>query len=148
MFITGYDAREAAQHDLDTIAGYPSWVQLNRDVTGKTSDWKRNISPCNEKPPPVGKQCDEYPFISTVQGGPATTVPPKPQADLRWIDTGQNTLQGWMLGGFYSNNTYTSLGGLKGCNLTTGQLFLAIPLPPVDEDIKTTWACNGTNPGP
>ena len=142
IFISGYDVREASQHDLEALgwlsspnnAGQtvnPAWVELNRDVPNKPGDgWYTGKAPCTSPTPP-GANCDEYPFYSTTQGGPG--------ANLKYIDGNQNQLQGRILGYFYTSNTYTAYG--QGCNLPTGQAFLAIPLP-TGIKVNTTWACN------
>jgi hypothetical protein len=138
-FITGNDAREAADHDLAALgarsdpdmtgqAVNPAWVMLSRDAPGKPgAGWYSGSAPCT-LPTPAGQNCDEYPFFSTQQGG--GDVFPTP--NLKYIDGTQNQLQGTRLNQFYTDPT---------CSISTGSAFLAIPLPP-GIPINTTWACN------
>jgi hypothetical protein len=158
IFITGYDAQSAGQHDeialgdpsvttdpsltfSDAYGGInPTWVLLSRDVTGKPGTWKYSLPPCNSGLPQPGAQCDEYPFLSTQQGGGGVS----PQPNLQYISGAQNGLQGTRLGQFYSAATPTSQG-INGCNITYGTQFLAIPVANY-LDTYTTWGCNGRNP--
>jgi hypothetical protein len=159
IFITGNDAQSAGQHDeiavgtsgvttnpsLTFSAAYggidPSWVLLSRDVTGKDDGWKESLEPCNETTPPDAN-CDEYPFLSSQQGGYGAT----PQPNLQYISGNQNQLQGTRLLQFYSAAQPTSQG-INGCNITYSTEFLAVPIPDY-EDLDTTWACNGRNDSP
>jgi hypothetical protein len=156
IFITGNDAQSAGQHDLialgvpgvatdptltfsDAYGGVkPAWAQLSRDVSGKDGTWKNTLQPCNSDTPPEA-QCDEYPFLSSQQGGGSAI----PQPNLQYILGTQNGLQGTRLSQFYSAATPTSLG-MNGCNITYGTSFLAIPVPTF-ATLNTTWACNGRN---
>ena len=110
IFITGYDAKSAGQHDeialgmsnvttdpsLTFSAAYggisPGWVALSRDVTGKSDSWKNSLEPCSSTTPPNGN-CDEYPFLSSQQGGGGVS----PQPNLQYILGTQNQLQGTRL---------------------------------------------------
>ncbi len=133
VFYSGYDVREASQHDLEALAANPAWVQLNRDVVNKSGrGWYRGTSPCT-LPTPSGESCDEYPFFSTTQGGPG--------ASLKYINAAQNSLQGTRLNQFYNNNNNPSVGGIKGCDVQVTEPFLAVPLPP-ELSVNTTWTCN------
>jgi hypothetical protein len=145
IFISGYDVREAAEHDLEALGWVsspnnngqnvnPAWLQLNRDIANKPGDgWYRGVAPCSSPTPP-GENCDEYPFYSTTQGGQG--------ANLKYIDATQNQLQGTRLYQFYSSVASAAGVGIPGCNVPTGQEFLAVPLPPDFENENTTWACN------
>jgi hypothetical protein len=156
MFITGNDAQSAGQHDeialgvpnvntdpsltfSDAYGGVdPEWARLTRDVSGKDGTWKDTLQPCSSATPPDA-QCDEYPFLSSQQGGGTAN----PQPNLQYILGTQNGLQGTRLSQFYSAATPTSLG-MNGCSITTGTSFLAIPVPTF-AGLNTTWACNGRN---
>jgi Deoxyribonuclease NucA/NucB len=83
--------------------------------------------------------CDEYPFLSTQQGGGDA----RPQPNLQYIIGTQNSKQGTRLNQFYSAVQPTS-EGINGCNITYETPFLAIPVPDFF-DVDTTWACNGRN---
>lgn len=93
-------------------------MKLNRDISGKSDSWKR--SRCNVLPPPAdppsgNDDCDEYPFLSTTQGGREA----RPAPHLKKIDRGDNQLQGSRLNSFYGN-----------CGLEPGsnKPFLVVPL--------------------
>lgn len=73
IFITGYDAQSAAQHDeialdvpnvttdpslrfSDAYGGTdPTWVLLSRDVTGKGKSWKSSLPPLQFRPTAAGR---------------------------------------------------------------------------------------------
>ena len=157
LFITGHDAESAGQHDeialgvpgvstdpsLTFSGAYggvePAWVLLSRDVPGKKDTWKKSKQPCNSGAPQLGAQCDEYPFLSSQQGG-GTAMP---QPNLQYISGTQNGRQGTRLSQFYSA-AQPSSEGINGCNITYATPFLAIPVPDFMY-INTTWACNGRN---
>lgn len=126
IFISGRDVREAADHDLESLAFNPGWVKLNRDISGKPgSGWYTNTPPCI-RPTPTGKNCHEYPFFSTQQGGPSAQPTPR----LKYVDGPQNQLQGTRLSQFYAT-----------CGVAPGgDPFLAIPLPLIP--INSMSVCN------
>jgi hypothetical protein len=76
--------------------------------------WYRSDPAC--LPPEAGKDCDEYPFRSTREGGPGP-----PPASLAKVPASANRSQGGSLGAFY-----------RRCGLrATGKAFLVVPAPPL-----------------
>lgn len=128
MFVSGNDVREATDHDLDAISIESSWFALSRDdTTNKQGEgWYSGVYPCSS-PTPAGKQCDEYPFFSSQQGGP--NVPHLP--DIKYISGRDNSVQGGKLRGFYSTCQVAKPGGP----------FLVVPIPK-DLPVNTTSVCN------
>jgi RHS repeat-associated protein/uncharacterized repeat protein (TIGR01451 family) len=96
VFLTGSLVYEATLHDSLAIAdGYPQ--VLTRGVPFPKS-WYRNLPPCKANDAKAsGKDCDEYPYGSTVQGGPAGANNGGRQADLMLVNSVQNQLQGSLL---------------------------------------------------
>lgn len=80
IFIPGADAGAAAVHDAKVIAHVPEWYRLTY-MSGKDKQdtqlgdvkrrWYENRMGCDPKREPRGVECDEYPFYTTVEGGPA-----------------------------------------------------------------------------
>jgi hypothetical protein len=103
IFFPGYDAGQAATHDAKVIAAVPAWFQLTymnpkAKETGDNRiprDWydrERYKSECPDKPSDRDKQCDEYPFFSTVEAGPAAAaITP---LVLEEVPAGQNRAEG------------------------------------------------------
>ncbi len=142
IFASGNDVEAATVHDAEAIDTNPNWTLLNRGSSDHDG-WRRTRCAALPNPAlpdptrfPSGRvQCDEYPFLSTDQGGPVTPTP-----HLKKIDGGQNEQQGWQLGSFYSY-----------CGLEVGSSkpFLVIPLVAVSPEggyttlgIPTTSLCN------
>lgn len=123
IFAPGDDVREAAQHDLDAIVGNPAWAALTYAASNRPApdNWKYAYPPCDGSYAPL--QCDEYPFLSSQQGGPG--------ASLRLIDAYDNSREGSLLSLFY---------GL--CGLSEGDPFLVIPIPtslPAEVTSTSAW---------
>jgi hypothetical protein len=128
IFATGVsDVPEATNHDRKAISRVPAWVLLNRESTaGKPGEgWATGR--CD---PPAGleQDCDEYPFFSTFQGGPAAI----PEPHLEAISRHDNRSQGNKLQHFY---------GVNGCNVPPPDPFLVIPLPRAS-GLPTLEVCN------
>lgn len=131
IFLPGLDVFEAAQHDAEAIASNPAWVKLTR---GKASDysprWYLADSRCFGSVSD-GTACDEYPYGSTLQGGPG--------ASLKTINAAENSLEGTKLNQFYA---------AIHCNVPQGANFLVIPtvLPDAVESTSvappTFWVCS------
>lgn len=128
IFATGNDVAQATIHDAEAMDSSLAefvrpgggWVKLNRDISGKPKTWK--TTRCNKLPEPPSDtlpsgtfDCDEYPYLSTTQGGRGAS----PAPHLKRIDSGQNQLQGSRLNSFYEN-----------CGLEPGseKAFLVVPL--------------------
>ena len=127
IFMSGQsDVPEATNHDLEALSQIPTWIELNRKLGGNSSpNWKDTDPICVAKV--VGQNCDEYPFLSTTQGGGQVT----PRPSLKAIDGVQNQLQGTKLGQFYG-----------ACGVADGDEFLAIPIPPSAPTVPTLAICN------
>ena len=142
IFAPGSDIEQAATHDLDAIRSQPAWAQLNFADPGSRgeSGWYRNTPPCvagsyptaddpGSNPPIIGQQCDEYPYLSSQQGGPGKGV------SLRPIASADNRNEGIYLRYFYSSN---------GCNVQTPsehnpeRAYLVLPTPTT----HTSMWCN------
>ncbi len=131
IFLPGLNVFQAAQHDAEAIVSNPAWVKLTRgQVPGVNAGWYSRDSRCFGTLP-TATACDEYPYFSTVQGGPG--------ASLKTIDAAQNSLEGTRLNQFYA---------VSRCNVPQGASFLVIPtvLPVADESTAvgppTFWVCS------
>lgn len=141
IFVVGANVNEAAQHDFDAIFGnaskgmlpHPAWALLNysdpalKKQAGQTRAWYRGDPDCAGSGTAFGKDCDEYPFFSTEQGGELGN--PKPS--LRPIDLGANRREGALLThrlirrcGLDSAAGITSTS-----NGTGGSAYLVLPMP-------------------
>jgi hypothetical protein len=124
--------KEATQHDIRAIAKHPlEWTLLTRGPNSEAADgsealaargWYRNLPQCQAKN--AGQDCDEYPFYSTIQGGPARDG--FPVGDIEPIDATDNRRQGAILNGFYRGQ----------CNVNQGVSFLVVA---IDSDIVPTF---------
>lgn len=112
----GSDVVEAARHDAAAIAGNPAWLVLTRRRPPTvTPGWYRSYAPCDVAYDGLVVNCDEYPYASTAEGGPA--APAKPQASLRLLDKDGNQQEGRWLGGFFTR-----------CGIENGDQFWVVPL--------------------
>jgi hypothetical protein len=129
IFATGVtDVPEATEHDRKAITRrVPAWVLLNREYTEGKAGQGWATGRCD---PPAGveQDCDEYPFFSTFQGGPAAIPEPRLEA----ISRHDNRSQGNKLQHFY---------GVNGCNVPPPDPFLVIPLPRAS-GLPTLEVCN------
>ena len=124
VFVTGgLFTPEATRHDRDAIMGFPIWALVTKGPNAEAPDgseaqaarrWYRNLPQCRAAL--KGQDCDEYPFYSTIQGGPARDG--FPAGDIRPINAGDNRAQGASLNGFYQGS----------CNVSNGVNFLVLPL--------------------
>jgi hypothetical protein len=138
IFITGADAAEATEHDIEAIAWNPGWVKLNYEYgRGKEAyqdrDWYTSESACQASHD-ADEQCDEYPFWASEQGGPAGVPTPR----LRYIDEDDNQWQGSRYGSFTLSCRLVSGDPPESGNASGGTAFLVIPVPVVPTD----WLCN------
>ena len=122
IFASGADVPESTAHDISALLSVnPAWVSLEYEPSGnKSTSWK--TAPCASLPgaptsPGSGLACDEYPFLASTSGG--GTAAPTP--DLKWISTGDNSLQGSRYSSFLANcSMYSKID----------KSFLGIPIPP------------------
>lgn len=130
IFFPGSDIMAAAQHKAAAIAANPAWVRLTRGNPAGVSDgWYASEPACADRSPSM--QCDEFPYFSTNEGGPGSSLRLVPQPD--------NSREGGLLNGFYR---------APQCKITAGMPFLVIPTV-VDVDAPsnalapaTFWACS------
>jgi len=120
IFSPGSDVLEATRHDADAQLINPSWGKLHyqsrasKALTGVPNTWY-NQYVCDGTGG-VDKQCDEFPFYASLEGGPGTS--------LRYIDAEDNAREGR----FYSYF-------LRACGLPSGDVasddseFLVVPIP-------------------
>jgi hypothetical protein len=107
IFAPGFNVNEAAQHDLDAIKGVnvstgpkPALLNYQPIPLRPSRSWYRTQIPCiTNSYNSATEQCDEYPFASTVEGGPG--VDGGPGASLRIIDKSHNEGEGTYLTRFY-----------------------------------------------
>jgi hypothetical protein len=135
IFSPGSDIPAATSNDLQGLAKNPDWVKLNyADDADRAPDrWYQNTYPCTRgsynNDPANPEDCDEFPYFSTLQGGPGAQIAP--------IPSGDNRKEGSYLGVFYSPT---------GCNVPTStyanasRVFLVLPTPTV----HTSLWCNAT----
>jgi len=118
-------------------------VQLNymaRAEQDGSGGWYRSAPECD--PPEVGKQCDEFPFYSSEQGGPNATPP----VDLMKIAGADNETGGSRYWSFLSACNMKSLAQKQAAgdaSSTRGDAFLTIPIPPEWGVTTKTDLCNG-----
>jgi hypothetical protein len=110
IFVSGGDYMTATQHDLSAISG-GSPALLNRIIPSWPRGWLASQWECF-RPPFSGKDCDEYPFASSAQGGQFNGP------SLKLIPIRDNRGQGSALGRFYGR-----------CNVWFGGLFAVVPVP-------------------
>ncbi|MEC4811700.1 MAG: RHS repeat-associated core domain-containing protein [Scytonema sp. PMC 1069.18] len=119
MIVWGFgDLPEIAEHTQDAIAQTrqsflarikPTWVEwrglLNPIGSGKPHQWYNAVPgdcqwiPGIGNPRYRGRDCDEYPYNSTLQGGPLNHAANSNSVSLRLVDQNQNRLAGTFLGG-------------------------------------------------
>jgi len=134
IFASGSDVPSATLHDLSALTHRnPAWVQLNYvPSTGKLGDgWQTRQAEC--QPPEGGKQCHEFPFFATQQGGPPPEGAVRPLLGL--IDAFDNQSQGGKYGRTF----------IKGCSVQPDDPFLVVPLHP-SLGVPTQALCNDQMP--
>jgi hypothetical protein len=137
VFSSGSDVPAATKHDLEAIKSFMPWTLLNYDERGTSKPgygtWYRTIEPCVQGTYDGSElECDEFPFMSTLQGGPSPLGGRQP--DLKLIAAADNSLQGSLL----YHRLYSK------CGFTTrvdNPEFLNIPLPP-HGPVTTQGLCN------
>ncbi len=94
IFFSGLDVAEATQHTSDAIAWGKSpllrYKYRSKREKNSIRSWNRRQPACKGQ----AGDCDEYPFLSTLQGG-------KRQSSLRPINAQHNQSQGRVLGSMY-----------------------------------------------
>ncbi len=142
IFVPGRDAYGAAKNDQAAIAqGMPwklHWVK--GPLNGLPENWRTNADQlCGQQQRPnPDDQCDEYPFYSTNEAGPANELNPQGGL-LAWVPEPENGREGDALSvmvrcpGFESGERPTppSSGIL-------GTAYLVVPLP---DTVDTTFIC-------
>lgn len=114
IFVSGDIARvrAATNHDRRAIFrhGKPAMLTYAAKDQRAGSGWYEPVADTACGPQVAGTECDEYPFRSTVQGGPG--------ASLERIDFTANRSQGGSLVGFYN-----------ACRVAYGEQFIVVPAP-------------------
>jgi hypothetical protein len=140
VWFPGKEIAEVAEHDAEAILkGQPyeltAMSGAAKEASGVTRGWYKSAKFANglcAGTAEAGKQCDEYPYYSTLQGGPASAVNPQ-DGDLRYVLTKQNTSEGGQRTQFY-----------KLCGLTApagpGKNFIVVP----DPDLFPTFGVCGS----
>ncbi|MCG2796970.1 MAG: hypothetical protein L6367_00365 [Cellulomonas sp.] len=130
IFLPGQsDTPEATQHDIEALASWPAWVQLNYRpgaANPSSEGWKNSSPICAAKA--AGQDCDEFPFYATQQGGGLAV----PTPSLKAVNSVQNQLQG---------TRYRSF--LADCHISDGDAFLVVPVPASAPTVPTLRVCNG-----
>lgn len=126
------DVPQATDHDRAAIAAYSPWALLHylpSSLQSGSQGWYSSQPACAAASAATSTSCDEYPFYSSMEGGPTAV----PSVSLQVIDTGQNSLQG---------SRYSSF--LTSCHMNSGDAFISAPLPPsAPATTPTLIACNG-----
>lgn len=136
IFFSGrFATPQATAHDWDAQRSFTHfipdlrWVVLKYRVAPKgAGNWKRGDARCAGAAASTSIDCDEYPFLSTEQGGGDAVLVPS----LRPIAARDNRSQGGSLGAFYR---------LCGLRASSDRQFVSIPMPPATMT-PTTWVCN------
>ncbi|WP_149203492.1 NucA/NucB deoxyribonuclease domain-containing protein [Actinotalea subterranea] len=134
IFLSGRsDTPEPTQHDFEAIRANPMWLVLNRQQPPNDRAWLQNHPSCAGRVRDV-RDCDEFPFASTKQGGERA----EPPVSLRVLDASQNRSQGRKLLSFFQDPR---------CNVGAGDEFWAVPLPerpglPRAEQLPTLGWCD------
>lgn len=114
IFMPGSNILGAAKHKHRAIVQHPEWIQLTRGYRPESKErWYANEAECVGSSPAT--PCDEYPYRSTQQGGPAVPFG-KARASLRIIDRSSNSAEGAFLSSFWAR-----------CNVDNGEMFLVVP---------------------
>jgi hypothetical protein len=132
MFVTGQDGTtdEATDHDAEAIASYPAWVRLDYRPGAENpsySGWQRTQPECVSE---AGKQCDEYPFFASAQGGGQAA----PRPHLKMINKEHNEQEG------RNYNSFLAACGLYAAPANDRE-FLVIPMPS-GSGLPTLNVCN------
>jgi hypothetical protein len=140
IFAPGRNVQDAAQHDLEAIAGHPLWLELNYATSktkrdqGNTRTWYQGG--CGSYDTTV-YQCDEYPYFASRQGGDLAS----PTPSLKPVLIGHNQDEGNFAGyaGFISwcKPSSDSTAGVGGTP------FLVIPMTS-DDAQNTLWSCGSS----
>jgi hypothetical protein len=138
VFSSGSDVETATEHDLGAIKSWLPWTLLNYDERGQSKpgygEWYKAFVPCIPGSYDGSvHHCDEFPFISTLQGGPEPFGGRRP--DLELINASDNSLQGSLL----FHRLYNKCGFTVRVD---NPEFLNVPLSPTGP-VGTIGLCNG-----
>ena len=121
VFMPGADTEDTTQHIVDALAANPSWAVLTKashPASTSRRTWFASDPRCAGETGD-GLSCDEYPFFTTLQGGPG--------ASLRLVPGREQSRQGGYMKNFYAQ-----------CNISEGDDFVVAPVP---TQPTTTWTC-------
>lgn len=142
VLVPGKDAGAAAENDRDAIAsGRPWQVHYVSDVNqGLSRGWYRNKPGClASELPGATYECDEYPFYSTNEAGPANALNII-GARIQWVEHTQNAAEGQAVNWMPRHCFFTSGSAPNG---PLGTHYLVVPLP--DLVPITTYFCGSDN---
>lgn len=132
VFVSGDEVgvRSATLHDADALRVRPAWVRLQYIPKAQRAapGWKRGQPICKRTPP--AQDCDEFPYLSTAQGGPGKDV------SFRNMPFDENRRQGGLL-----NARVYERCGLSHPDAAQKH-FLVVPAPR-GSAIETEGLCNG-----
>ena len=132
LLLPGADAGAAAVHDETAIAGRPDWALLTylsgrqKKDTVPNRRWYTAIKYrewCKPAPQARGVECDEYPYYTTVQGGPG--------ASLREVPVAENQAEGRALQAMQDDTACGMAKDPSGARTEPGSgtaKFLVVPL--------------------
>lgn len=132
VFYIGPDLWEVTWHDLGAIKDHPFvWeilVKADHPLTTTNRKWYNSYDQCSPDKYTANPtyECDEYPFFTTEEGGPAGGA--NLGADLKMLDGWQNGTQGARLGGFYSR-----------CRIPNGDIYIVSPGPVLTYGVCKFW---------
>jgi hypothetical protein len=138
IFFPGADTWDTTIHDLNAILNHPIWAYLvkspgpgarYRNWYDRTIYYPQDVSnPCYKRP--KGDVCDEYPFFTTIYGGPFQN--PQPSLAVTSL------LEGQRQGGYISRFYQDPACGLVNYDPINGGFFV-VPAPIAP---KNFWICN------
>lgn len=128
IFSPGADLGEATVHDFNAILGTldpgtnnpgsrPAELTWADAASRSPSGWYSGTYPCNTSYDGQLQNCDEYPYVSTKEGGTAE------KASLKLIDRRDNLGEGQYLLHFYN------VCGVSSPTSSSGHRFVVVPIP-------------------
>lgn len=98
MGVVGPDHPRTTLHIAQAIASYPRWALLTYSRGRGNRQWYNGTEECPNDPiVRAGKACDEYPFYTTVEGGPFAARRPS----LKLVPAVESQPQATNLSAFY-----------------------------------------------
>lgn len=126
VHLPGSSAPQTTKHDFEAITGHPEWITLNyvstadRLASGLQREWYKPYCGTPDPNATTPQSCDEYPFYASAQSGPG--------ANLKQLDTTDNSRGGSLYGVFARLCKLTSGGPSASRVAPAGTAFLVIPM--------------------